>query len=219
MATAEQPCSDFEKKAISRRFGAYDRDSSGFIDTEEFGDFCEDMGIHDAAVRQYAFESCDFDGSGRISLDEFLRWWSSGGGNVDTIAKVTPSPALSTSPATPKLSVISPCVFLYVTQVVDVSAPSSNSNTSQTVSFKFDVECAKMRSIDLRVHFGESTNLVLSSRHKDATVSGGELKLFDIPPFARVTVMTLSTESKMSLWQLKYETRVREKAPPTDNNR
>ena len=207
-------CSEFERKAIKRRFSAYDYDSSGFIDREEFTSFCEDVGMHDASLRLFAFESCDTDGSGRISLDEFIRWWSEGGSLEMTtilpdmpLLAPPPTGAAAYSTAPPKLSVVSPCVFLYVTQT-----------QGEIVSFRFDVECAKMRSVDLRIHFDESTNLVVTSRHKDAKVSKGELKLYDIPPFTRVTVMTLSADTKMSPWALRYETRVREKSPPTDNS-
>jgi Ca2+-binding EF-hand superfamily protein len=54
----------------------YDKDCSGTIERKEFNNLCCDLGQDfDEEELDEAFSALDEDESGKISFEEFMKWW------------------------------------------------------------------------------------------------------------------------------------------------
>jgi len=64
---------------ISKVFTSFDKDASGFIDSNELADVAKELGRPlDSAELEECLKDLDQNKDGKISLPEFSRWWLSG---------------------------------------------------------------------------------------------------------------------------------------------
>jgi hypothetical protein len=75
-AKVEQKLKDVD--AVKAAFDHFDSDGSGFIDKAEFAALSSDLGeVLDDAELAGAIKAIDISGDGKISFNEFIRWWTS----------------------------------------------------------------------------------------------------------------------------------------------
>ena len=67
----------YSEEVVVARFKEYDRDNSGYLDTQELSALCLALGTQ---LSRNELESAlfilDKDGDGKIELNEFVGWWS-----------------------------------------------------------------------------------------------------------------------------------------------
>jgi hypothetical protein len=66
-------------EVIRKVFTSFDKDGSGFIDHNELKEVAKELGRPlDAAELEECLKDLDLNSDGKISLDEFQKWWLSG---------------------------------------------------------------------------------------------------------------------------------------------
>jgi hypothetical protein len=84
--------------AIKRAFDYFDSDGSGFIDALEFASLSADLGeVLDDNELSAAVKAIDVSGDGKISFNEFVRWWTA----ADNAAAAPTAAGAATAAATP----------------------------------------------------------------------------------------------------------------------
>jgi len=76
---AQAKYDSLSNEKVKPLFEKYDADKSGFIDKEELGNLCSDLGRKLTSEElEAALKDLDLNGDGNIDFSEFKRWWFSG---------------------------------------------------------------------------------------------------------------------------------------------
>lgn len=67
------------RDVIKNVFNSFDKDASGYIDPNELKAVSKELGRElDASELEECMKDLDLNKDGKISLDEFTKWWLSG---------------------------------------------------------------------------------------------------------------------------------------------